>query len=82
MDLPDARISHEGFFARWTFNLRIDPCRAKGKVVAVPSDPERKRKGELKNYFVPFVSPRKNGVSSKSFGLLASPTGFEPVLPP
>jgi hypothetical protein len=37
---------------------------------------------ELKNYCVPCVSPAKNGVSSKFFILLASPTGFEPVLPP
>jgi hydrophobe/amphiphile efflux-1 (HAE1) family protein len=37
---------------------------------------------ELTTYCVPCVSPRKNGVSDKSFGLLASPTGFEPVLPP
>jgi hypothetical protein len=29
---------------------------------------------ELKNYCVPCVSPVKNGVSSKSFILLASPT--------
>ena len=28
------------------------------------------------------VSPAKIGISSKSFRLLASPTGFEPVLPP
>jgi hypothetical protein len=40
------------------------------------------REVELKNYCVPAVSPAKNGVSSKSFILLASPTGFEPVLPP
>jgi hypothetical protein len=61
------------------------------KVMSYRIQPAAKRLGiakghreevELKNYCVPCVSLAKNGVSGKSFILLASPTGFEPVLPP
>ena|SRR5579862_1103479 len=38
--------------------------------------------GGSENGMKKVVSPAKNAVSSKPFGLLASPTGFEPVLPP
>jgi hypothetical protein len=53
--------------------------RAEGKVVAILRDTAKEKKS--KNCLVPAVSPRKSGDSSKSFVLLASPTGFEPVLP-
>ena len=54
--------------------------RAQGKVVRDAAG--HREEVKLKTYGVPGVSPPKNGVSSKSFILLASPTGFEPVLPP
>ena len=53
---------------------------AQGKVVAMLRDTEKK--DELKIIVSPMCPRRKMGFPASSLILLASPTGFEPVLPP
>jgi len=49
---------------------------AQGKVVAMLRETKKEEKAKS------CVSPLKNAVSGKSFIVSASPTRFEPVLPP
>ena len=60
----------------------VAPAKRKaGKSSGDVARHKERRTDELR-LCVPAVSPRKNSVRAKCFVLLASPTGFEPVLPP